>query len=263
MNRVCEWAIQNLPADRSQHCYGYNECRQGKCERKKAAAQRRKAELAQYRKFPGNDVQQAREARRQRMIADAGGPPLTEEQWAPIREAATVPRGWCTWCETNILKPGGAEVNTRRGWHDGRNGEPDCLWDFYCHTRAPDQLAAIIRRDGPRCACCGEISGRWGGRHPIDPGERRSRPEAYWRKAYPENTYVGPFTQTQWASGLEVDHRLALALVVIEIAPAERWRWWGPMNLQGLCHACHAAKTRADVVKIKAARALDAIPEAI
>ena len=39
---------------------------------------------------------------------------------------------------------------------------------------------------------------------------------------------------------------LALALVVITIPEAERWTYWGPRNLQGLCHDCHAAKTAND-----------------
>lgn len=56
--------------------------------------------------------------------------------------------------------------------------------------------------------------------------------------------------------GSDVDHRLALGLVVLVTPLVDRWTWWGPGNLQLLCHPCHVAKTKADVAKIKRARLL-------
>lgn len=204
------------------------------CERKRQAAQRRKHERAHYRKFPGNPVQVA-------------------------RAAGLRPRGKaeCTWCGQSIRdhkRPG--HLNPRRSWHDGRNGEPNCLGAYYCHTRGPDQLAYLLARLGPRCAGCGDISGRWGDRQAVDPDDLRARPGPYWAKAYPPDVYVAPFTRVQWTHvSLQVDHRLALALVVLIVPEADRWAYWGPRNLQLLCHACHVQKTKADVVALKAARA--------
>lgn len=221
--RPCAWAIANpdrMPPG-ARFCIGWS-CRSEpkNCHRKRDAANRRKAEQSAYRKFPGNDVQQARSAS---VLAadDSVGPDATFDERMEARDAVRLPKGRCNWCEGEILKPGGAEVNLRRGWHDGRGGEPDCLGDFFAHTRAEYQLRLLQERDGPACRCCGE------------------------RKAS------------------DVDHVLALALVVLQIAPAERWRYWGPMNLQGLCSRCHADKTAADVRLIKAARKLDALEEAI
>lgn len=221
--RPCAWAIAN--PDRVQPtakwCVGWS-CRDEpkNCHRKRDAANRRKAELSAYRKFPGNDVQQAR-AERLAAARDALGPDATHDDRMEAMDALRLPKGRCNWCEGLILKPDGYRTNTRRGWHDGRNGEPDCLGEFFAHTRAEYQLRLIRERDGPLCKVC---------------GERRAG---------------------------DVDHVLALALVVVLIPAAEAWRYWGPMNLQGLCSPCHSAKTRDDVRRIKAARALSAIPEAI
>lgn len=54
--------------------------------------------------------------------------------------------------------------------------------------------------------------------------------------------------------GSQVDHVLALGLVVLVILEPYRWGYWGPGNLALLCHECHVAKTREDVAAIKAMR---------
>lgn len=251
----CPWAQANPIESR-----GFGACTSGscdmheggkRCERKKGAQQRRKAEGAAYRKFPGNPLQQARTAR----------------VWAAIRAGESVDNahlgpGRCKWCEGEILKPGGGEVNLRRGWHDGRGDEPDCLFEYYAHTRQPEQLAAIIERDGTRCACCGEEKGRWVAGRRYTPEQVASWGGSFLRY-FPPETHVGPWTAVHRQASLECDHVLALALVVLTIPAAEQWRYWGPMNLQGLCSRCHADKTAADVRLIKAARKLAEIPEAI
>lgn len=153
-------------------------------------------------------------------------------------------------------KPG--EVNRRRGWHDGRLGEPDCLFEYYVHTRQPEALAFLVGRDGPGCAHCGEFAGRWSWR----PKRRVNELGLRWfdpQEAQDVDGPDGPMCAVTWASSLQVDHRLALAIVALTIPEAERWVYWGPMNLQGLCHPCHVAKTRQDVIDLKATRArLDA-----
>lgn len=265
MAEACAWRIANPDNPHGGHgtnCWGWS-CRSDpkKCDRKKGAASKRKAETSAYRKFPGNDLEQARTARRQAMIAEMGGPKLREEQWAIIRSTCSLGSGRCKWCEGEILKPGGAEVNLRRGWHDGRGDEPDCLGTYYAHTRSPDQLAAIIARDGTRCACCGEEKGSWYARD-FDPARVRSWGPS-WAARYPEDVYVAPFISIERQAALEADHVLALRLVVLTIPPAEQWRYWGPMNLQGLCARCHSDKTARDVRRIRETLAMAALPEPI
>jgi len=264
--KPCAWAKKNPQKNlgHGDHCFGWSCLHHpDRCDRKASWERHRKAEASSYRKFPGNDVQQARKAKFKALVDGFGGKGLTEDQWATVHEQMGDRPGRCTWCAGEILRPDGHAVDKRRTWHSGKGSEPDCLWDFYCHTRQPEQLIELLRRQGPRCSGCDKASGRWSRLGDVDPVERRARPDPYWRKAYPAETYVGPFCSISWASGLEVDHALALALVVLLIPPADQWRYWGPMNLQGLCNACHKDKTADDVRKIRAARALAAVPEAI
>lgn len=241
--RPCDWARKNPQKNRSSgdHCFGWSCLHHpDRCDRKKNWERHRRTEASAYRKFPGSDVEQAR-----------------------VRDKRPSQAGRCRWCGGEILRPDGHAVDKRRTWHSGKGSEPDCLWDFYCHTRQPEQLIELLQRQGPKCACCGDPSGRWSRINDVDPVALRERRDPFWSKHYPAKTYVGAFTSIAWSSGLEVDHVLALALVVILIPQAEQWRYWGPMNLQGLCGPCHKAKTAEDVRKIRAARALAAIPEAI
>lgn len=241
--RPCAWAQKNPQKNlgHGDHCFGWSCLHHpDRCDRKATWERHRKAEASSYRKFPGSDVEQAR-----------------------VREKRSCDPGRCRWCGGEIVRADGHAVDKRRTWHSGKGSEPDCLWDFYCHTRQPEQLIELLQRHGPCCAKCGDVTGRWFRGREIDPVECRNRADPYWAKTYPAKTYVGPFQQIAWEAGLEVDHVLALALVVLLIPPADQWRYWGPMNLQGLCNGCHKAKTADDVRKIRAARALADVPEAI
>lgn len=95
--------------------------------------------------------------------------------------------------------------------HDGRKDEPNCLGQFFLHKDLHAQRAFLIGRDGKRCAQCG------------DPPDRL---------------------------GLEVDHRVPLALVCY-LPDDERRPFFGPGNLWLLCAACHKAKTRVDTAMIR------------
>lgn len=258
--RTCVWAAERNEAH--PVCYGWG-CERAGCYRKKQAAQRRKAELAAYRKFPGNDLQQARAIRMEIALLPMGKCPsyLTEREahdvWLRIRDdllkPLRLPRGHCSWCEGEIYKPGAPVLNLRRGWHDGRGDEPNCLLTYYQHTRHPEQFALILDRDGTRCADCGVNMGKWHRGLTFAPA-RVLDWGGSWPKRFPPDVYVGDFTTIHLGAALEVDHNLALGLVVLTIEPAERWKYFGPMNLIGRCRACHAAKTKEDVRLIKAAR---------
>lgn len=227
--RKCPWAVAHPEANRGHDvCIGWScDLFDGgkKCDRKRGATNRRKAEASAYRKFPG------------RSDVPPPGP------------------GLCSWCRQPVAK---GIRGAKRGWHDGRGDEPDCLAEYYRHTRQDEQLRHLIRRDGPCCAGCGALVGRWFREsRPSDPEKLRSWGAA-WARAYPADIYVAELSFIGWSSSLQVDHRLALGVVVQTIPEPERWRYWGPMNLQALCHDCHVRKTKADTAEIRRLRKLAA-----
>lgn len=243
MSRPCAWANANPEKTNPDHryCAGWqNQCEREGCVRKKGAAARRKTELSSYRKFPGNDLQQARHAL-VKAAYDAG------QETKSLR----LPRAHCTWCEQPILKHDGTDaLNTRRGWHDGRNGEDDCLLDYYQHTRLPEQLALVGHRQGARCAGCGAYKGHWSRSFEVDPAKLHTWGPS-WIRRFPPDVFVAPFLRITLSASLEVDHVIPLAVVALTIPEPLRWAYWGPPNLQGLCHDCHAVKTREDVRLIR------------
>lgn len=232
----CPWAVKNPDkAGGSRDCLAWRRvCKPADCYRKRDYQNRRRSAVSAYRKFPGNPYQVARRQ---------------------VRDRNDV--GVCSWCGGEILRADGHAVDKRRTWHSGKGDEPDCLGEYFRHTRAPDQLAFLIERDGIGCAICSKVVGRWKYRRAWKTDEFGGR---FVHGLAHEENGVCRFT---WSSGLQVDHVLALALVVLEVPEAERWRYWGPVNLQALCDACHKAKTAEDVRRIKAARALAELGEAI
>jgi hypothetical protein len=206
-DKPCPWAVANPDkAQGSNHCTSWRQCAPKDCNRKRYAAQQAAKERSAYRKFPGSPYQQDCDARLAALRA-AG----TKAYFEDVH-----PRGHCRWCGGGIRNPKNpSALHLHRTWHAAKMaGEPDCLTQYFLHTRSDSQLWHLRDRDGPMCAQCGE-------RH-----------------------------------GSDVDHRLALGLVVLVTPLIDRWTWWGPGNLQLLCHPCHVAKTRADVVAMKRARLL-------
>lgn len=221
----CPHAGDN-PAD-YRYCIGWNDdCATKACERLKYRQQEARRKASEYRKFPGKPR----------------GPNYGK-------------RGYCWWCDQIIIDPKTGEASKRRGKHDGRDGERNCAHEFDLHTRNEVQLAFIIGRDGTKCSACGEEKGSWVHKgHTSDPEKLRSWGPS-WVRYYPPDIYVGEFTQIGRTASLEVDHILCLALVVLTIQERQRWRYWGPSNIQGLCASCHRVKTTEDVRLIKEARA--------
>lgn len=186
-------------------------CKEGVAERlAKHHRWNHERNLSQKRKFPGL-------------------PPNTEKQQ-------------CWWCKKPIVH-GRA---WQRSMHDGRLDEPNCRWVHDLHTDRDMQESYLLRRDGHACQACSGLPGSWG----HWPGPNLERVRAYgpsWVAHYPPDVFVGDHTRVAWQSGMEVDHRIALA-VAFEAFPDDRRRRWffGPANLQLLCIACHKAKTRED-----------------
>jgi hypothetical protein len=162
----------------------------------------------------------------------------------PPFDGKGLPKGHCRWCGEPIKKPNG-EINLRRTWH------PDCLHEYNLHTDHETQRAFIVQRDGPGCADCGVAVGRWQHHGMEDIEERRCGTDLYWLEKYPRDRYPGPFHWCAWNSGLEVDHQIALGLIA-HLPDEERRPYFGPDNIKGRCHACHAVKTKEDTRKIRA-----------
>jgi len=131
--------------------------------------------------------------------------------------------GYCRWCGGMLLKPD-ATQNKKRGWHDGRGNEPHCLYEFYLHTRAEQQRAFVVDRDGEKCWDCGEAPMHW----------RRGGVIHGWG--------TGPYIEVTWCSALELEHEIPLWLIAHK-PDDERRRFFGPENLRLRCARCHGAKT--------------------
>lgn len=163
--------------------------------------------------------------------------------------------GGCSWCGEAVLKADGL-LDTRRGWHSGRHGEPECLEAFFLHTRPENQRAHLMRRDGPRCADCHEAKGRWADRAEVHPG---TRAWSGWERIYPPAIYAGPFCRIQWSGDIELEHNVPLWSVA-HLPDDERSVYFGPVNLVFRCAACHAAKTRLEAAERAVLRRAPAPP---
>jgi hypothetical protein len=127
----CPWIAQLSPEERGErtdHCMGHGDHCAKRCYRKALAD-----------KYARQDALRAR----------GGGP----RAFPAPRGQHYGQRGWCSWCDGEIT----TKNASRRGWHDGRDGEPDCLREFYLHTRPAEQRAFVIERDGERCWDCREV----------------------------------------------------------------------------------------------------------
>jgi len=175
-----------------------------------------------------------KERRRKALQERGGGPRAFPYPKLPRRGQ----RGWCSWCDGEIRTANGA----RRNWHDGREGEPDCLYELRLHTDRRYQVPFLLRRDGPQCCDCGEMKGRWThGGYPTDMDKLRSW-GAEWVRRYPADVYVGPCTIISWETSLELEHEIPLWLVE-HLPPWERRPYFGPDNLKLRCKRCHQRKS--------------------
>lgn len=182
----------------------------------------------------------------QRVAREAGPRIFPRPRW----------NGGCAWCGDPILHHEGkrlGEINSRRGWHDGRDGEPECIQAFYLHTRMPEQRDFLLRRDGPRCWDCDVLAGRWIERGESDPDKLRTW-GAQWVRWYPEAVFVAPFCHLAWQTDLEVDHEIPLWSVA-HLPDDERAAYFGPVNLRARCPRCHAAKTKREAAERAAVKA--------
>jgi hypothetical protein len=170
--------------------------------------------------------------------------------------------GWCKWCDEAILDPLSGRPHRQRMWHQ------HCADEYLLHTRAEQQRAFLIRRDGQQCAhpSCGVVNPeRWVGgavyakltwashrRLFTDLGSAEwldqlwERPEdapwADFARGGPLHG-LGDTQDIERVTALQVDHKTPLWSVDPSLAWPERRWFWGPGNLWLLCPDCHKAKT--------------------
>jgi hypothetical protein len=155
-------------------------------------------------------------------------------------------RGHCAWCGDGITTLNAS----RRGWHDGRDGEPDCLLTFFLHTRPAQQYAHVAARDGEVCwDCKGAPLKVVRGQEVWTYGDYE-RPQD-WRDWHGDlgpkgaviGQLVGRYCQVEIKIGLEIEHEMPLWLVA-HLPDEERRPYFGPGNLRLRCTRCHKAKTK-------------------
>lgn len=193
------------------------------------------------------------------MMGDIRTPPL------PAMMRRRHPLGQCRWCGEPIFKNGNpCEFATRRNWHDGRLGEPDCLHEFKLLTDPAALRRAVYWRDRGRCYICGFV--------------HVAVPQMIWVDEFGDRSESGfPQTHIGWfppSGGWECEHKVPLWKVAG--MPDDQRRWYFSMeNCAVACTTpCHRDKSieehveraklkrleqqRAGKPKSKGARRLDA-----
>ncbi|MFL6864085.1 MAG: hypothetical protein ACJ8DZ_13910 [Allosphingosinicella sp.] len=181
---------------------------------------------------------------------------------------------WCKWCGEPIPEVIDGKRSTQRYWH------PACAEEFNLHTRLEVQRPFVIRRDGEKCAICGEAPMRWlrgevarvldwsrgtvsldflrelwsasdfEGLRTFDPltGRHIGHPDAWMLQ--------GGQCSVELVSALDLDHRVPLWSVAD--LPDEERRWYfGPGNLWLMCPRHHKQKTKREAAERAALRAFE------
>lgn len=145
------------------------------------------------------------------------------------------PLGECRWCGCAIYKNGNpCEFAPRRNWHDGRLGEPDCLYAFKLLTDPATQRAAVWKRDRGLCYICG----------------RAPRTGTDYYLPYGESLSIGvddfgrfEFVAIEWRSGWQLEHKVPLWKVA-HLPDAQRLKYFQLGNLGIACtKPCAERKT--------------------
>lgn len=153
---------------------------------------------------------------------------------------AVRPAHWCRWC--------GGEITLgrvkQRSWHDGREGEPDCLLEYYLHSRRDHQFRHVEARDGRRCWDCGESPERWLRKGEVSMGVQ----------GWPRGEPLPRYSEVERVTALQVDHEVPL-WAVAHLPDDERRPFFGPKNLRLRCDPCHKLKTAREAGERARARA--------
>jgi len=156
--------------------------------------------------------------------------------------------GFCRWCGEGVYHHKGprlGETNARRAWHDGRDGEPDCLLVYYLHTRRDVQFRHVEERDGLKCWDCGGAPEKWV-KNPKCPTRRgRSLTHGFFDMKDGRIEYVGTYFDVRRATALEYEHTVPL-WAVAHLPDDERRKFFHTDNARLRCPDCHGRKTAAE-----------------
>lgn len=137
---------------------------------------------------------------------------MTAHRRCPI-PFSSAPKGECRWCGEQIIING--KQSRRLNWH------PECVKTYHLHAFMPAQRRFLTERQDGRCAGCQMALPRWG-------------------ISYHTGHHTGIY-KINYARG-HVDHVIPL-WKVRTLDQAALIKYFGPDNLQLLCHICHATKT--------------------
>ena len=137
---------------------------------------------------------------------------MTAHRRCPI-PFSSVPKGECRWCGEKIVIDG--KQSRRLNWH------PECVKTYHLHAFMPVQRHFLTERQDGRCAGCQMTLPRW-------------------HVSFHATNYTH-IHRAKHSVG-HVDHVIPL-WKVRTLDPAALVKYFGPGNLQLLCHICHATKT--------------------
>lgn len=135
----------------------------------------------------------------------------------------SVDRGACLWCKGTITDPRTGQMNRRANWH------PECVEVFKDLNWPAHQQAMVDARDRGVCCACGVCTIRVRRGHET--------------KVY-DDFGVLPACEVFFDWSREIDHRWPLWAVDPRWPFEVRRGFHEPQNLQTLCRACHAAKSK-------------------
>lgn len=135
----------------------------------------------------------------------------------------SVARGACQWCKGPIVDPRTGEVNRRANWH------PECVEIFKELNWPARQQVRVDARDQGVCRGCGVCTIR------VRPGHETT----VW-----DDHKLLPACEVEFVWDREIDHIWPL-WAVDPAWPFEVRRGFHELqNLQTLCRACHAEKSK-------------------
>lgn len=165
----------------------------------------------------------------------------------------------CRWCGEEVQEADGTP-SRRRGWHDGRRDERDCVAENFIAKGALSRaMPLLLDRDGPLCRCgCGALVFRFVAGHEWDQaGLDEASYRRRWKSIHPHvQAYFGaehPFVEIAEEWDCEVDHTVALWKVT-HLPDEERLAFYLLGNLQLLAVPCHRAKTKREAAERAQAR---------
>ena len=139
------------------------------------------------------------------------------------------------------MRPG--PTGRARGWHQGREGEPECLHAYKLAHDGGYLREVIEGRDHGVCAQCGFDC--------MGPANYRPRSEYGHSGVVLDRDGTRRWTPIKWvhARGWIADHVVPLWTVDRSLPWQEIIVFWMPQSVQSLCQVCSDAKTAVEATQ--------------